>query len=67
MQRIMTQLNLSMSVAQISIEIAGESIDKASRNLISMCRSDDENNEIYLENYKSDVNNPIPVAAVGNN
>ena len=33
------------------IEIAGESTDKASRNLISMCRSDDENNEIYPENY----------------
>ena len=37
------------NIAQSSIEIAGESIDKASRNLISMCRSDDENNEIHLK------------------
>ena len=69
MQRIMTHLNLPMSVAlcnynkilnniaQSSIEIAREFIDKASRNLISMCRSDEENNEIYPENYKSDVKN----------
>ena len=28
-----------------------------------MCRSDDENNEIYPESYKSDVENSIPVAA----
>ena len=41
----------------------GESIDKANRNLIAMCRSD-ENNEIYSENYKSDVKNFVPVAAV---
>ena len=41
----------------------GESIDKANRNLIAMCRSD-ENNEIYSENYKSDVKNSVPVAAV---
>ena len=27
-----------------------------------MCRSDDENNKIYPENYKSDVKNSIPVA-----
>ena len=27
-----------------------------------MCRSDDKNNEIYPENYKSDVKNSIPVA-----
>ena len=27
-----------------------------------MCRSDDENNEMYPENYKSDVKNSIPVA-----
>ena len=65
MQRIMTHLNLPQcqllhvvtikyilnNIAQSIIEIAGESIDKASRNLISMCRSDDENNEIYPENY----------------
>ena len=77
MQMIMTYLNLPMSVAtgscnnrilnnivQSSMEIAGESTDKASRNLISMCRSDDQNNEIYPENYKSDVKNSVPVAAV---
>ena len=29
-----------------------------------MCRSDDENNEIYPDNYKSDVKNLVPVAAV---
>ena len=66
MQRIMTHLNLPQcqllhvvttkkymlnNIAQSTIEIAGESIDKASRNLISTCRSDDENNEIYPENY----------------
>ena len=63
LQRIMAHLNFPMSVAPCSynkmltniaqsiIEIAGESIDKASRNLISMCRSDDENNQIYPENY----------------
>ena len=50
------------NIAQSSIEIAGESIDKARRNLISMWGSDDENNEIYQENYKIDVKNPIPVA-----
>ena len=49
-------------IAKSSIEIAGESIDKACRNLISMCRSDDENNEIYHENYKSDAKNSVPVA-----
>ena len=62
MQMIMTYLNLPMSVAtgscnnrilnnivQSSMEIAGESTDKASRCLISMCRSDDQNNEIYPE------------------
>ena len=38
-------------IAQSIIESAGESIDKASRNLRSMCRSDDENNEIYPELY----------------
>ena len=38
-------------IARSIIIIAVESIDKASRNLISMCRSDDENNEIYPENY----------------
>ena len=47
------------NIAQSIIEIAGESIDKASRNLISMCRSNDENNEIYPENYKSNVKNSI--------
>ena len=74
MQRIITRLNVPMAVspcsyhkilnnlAQSSIEIAGESIDKSSRNLISICRSDDENNETYPENYKSDVKNSIPVA-----
>ena len=41
----------------------GDSIDKASRNLIAMCRSD-VNKEIYSENYKSDVKNSVPVAAV---
>ena len=77
MQMIMTYLNLPMSVAtgscnnrilnnivQSSMEIAGESTDKVSRSLISMCRSDDQNNEIYPENYKSDVKNSVPVAAV---
>ena len=39
------------NIAQSIIEVAGEPIDKASRNLISKCRSDDENNEIYPENY----------------
>ena len=39
------------NIAQSIIGIAGEFIDKASRNLISMCRIDDENNEIYPENY----------------
>ena len=29
-----------------------------------MCRSDDGNNEIYPENYKSGVKNSVPVAAV---
>ena len=38
------------NIAQSIIEIAGECIDKASRNLISMCRNEDENNEIYPEN-----------------
>ena len=64
MQRTMTHLNLPMSVspcsynkmltniAQNSIAIAEESIDKGSKNLTSMCRSDEENNEIYLENCK---------------
>ena len=54
MQRIMTHLNLPMlvapysynrmlnNIAQSIIKIARESIDKASRNLISMCRSDDK-------------------------
>ena len=65
MQRIMTHLNLPQcqlphvltikyilnNIAQSIIEIVGESIDKASRNLISVCRSDDENNEIYPKNY----------------
>ena len=58
MQKIITHLKLPMSVTpgsyskvlnnivQSSIEIAGVSIDKASRNLISICRSDNENNEI---------------------
>ena len=63
MQRIMTHLNLPVSVIPCSynkilnntalsvVEIAGESIDKGSTNLISMCRSDDdENSEIYPEN-----------------
>ena len=64
MQIIMTQLNLSQcqllhvvtinyilnNTAQSITEITGKSIDKASRNLISMCRNDDENNEIYPEN-----------------
>ena len=27
-----------------------------------MCRSDDEKNEIYPENYKSDVKNSVPLA-----
>ena len=69
MQRIMTHLNLPVlvapcsynkilnNIAQSSIEIAGESIDKAIRNFISVCRNDDENNEIYLENYRSVVKN----------
>ena len=39
------------NIAQSIIEIAGESIDEASSNLISMCRNYDENNEIYDENY----------------
>ena len=65
MQRIMTHLNLPQcqllhvvtikyilnNIAQSITEIAGESIDKASSNLISMCRNDDENNEIYPKNY----------------
>ena len=50
------------NVAQSSIEISGKSTDKASRNLISVCRIDNENNEIYPENYKSDVKNSISVA-----
>ena len=29
-----------------------------------MCRSDDQNNEIYPGNYKRDVKNSVPVAAV---
>ena len=75
MRRIMNHLNLPMmsvapcsynkilnNTAQSSIEITGESIDKTSKKLISMCRSDDEINEIYPENYKSDVKNSIPVA-----
>ena len=45
------------NIAENSIEIAEESIDKTSRNFISMCRSDDENNEIYPESYKSDMKN----------
>ena len=71
MQRIMTYLNLPMSVArwcsyneilnniaQNSIEIAEESIDKTSRNKFSKCRSDDdEDNKIYPKNYKSYVKN----------
>ena len=74
---IMTYLNLPMSdatgsynnimlnnIVQSSIETAGESTDKASKNLISLCRSDDQNNEIYPENYTSDVKNSVPVAAV---
>ena len=73
----MTYLNLPMSdatgsynniilnnIVQSSIETAGESTDKASKNLISLCRSDDQNNEIYPENYTSDVKNSVPVAAV---
>ena len=52
------------NLVQISIQIAGEFIDKASINLVSMCRSDDENNEIYPEDYKSDVKNYISVASV---
>ena len=66
MQRITTRLNLPQcqylhvvtikkyilnNIAQNIIEIAGESIDKASKNLNSMYRSDDQNNEIYPENY----------------
>ena len=62
-----THLNLPMSVTPCSynkilnnivpssIEIAGVSIDKASRNLMSICRKNNESNEIYPENYKSDV------------
>ena len=77
MEMIMTYLNLPMSdatgsynniilnnIVQSSIETAGESTDKASKNLISLCRSDDQNNEIYPENYTSDVKNSVPVAAV---
>ena len=74
MQIIMTHLSLPIhassyieivnNLVQISIQIAGEFIDKASINLVSMCRSDDENNEIYPENYKSDVKNYISVASV---
>ena len=52
------------NVVQSSIEIAEESSDKASKNLISICRSDDENNENYPENYKSDVKNSVPAAVV---
>ena len=52
------------NVVQSSIEIAEESFAKASKNLISMCRSDDENNENYPENYKGDVKNSVPAAAV---
>ena len=43
--------NIGSPNCQSVIEIVGESIDKASKNLVSMCRSDDENNEIYPENY----------------
>ena len=28
-----------------------------------MCKSDDENNEIYPENYKSEVKGSVPAAA----
>ena len=52
------------NVVQSSTEIAEESTDKASKNLISMCRSDDENNENYPENYKSDVKNSVPATTV---
>ena len=61
----MTHLNLPMTmsvapssyneilnnIAQSITEIAGESVDKASRNLIYTSRSDDGDNEIYHENY----------------
>ena len=43
--------NIGSPNYQSIIEIGGEYIDKANRNSISMCRSDDENNEIYPENY----------------
>ena len=52
------------TLVQSSMQIAGEFIYKASINLVSMCRIDYENNEIYPENYKSDVKNYIPVASV---
>ena len=67
MRKIITHLNLPVSVTpcsynkilnnivQSSIEIAGESISKTSRNLICMFRKDDDNNEIYHGSYKSDV------------
>ena len=48
------------NIAQNSVENAEKSIDKPSRTLISMCRSDDDNN--YPENWKSDVKNAIPGA-----
>ena len=66
MQRIMTHLNLPQyqylhvvtikkyilkHIAQNIIEIAGESIDKASRNLNSMYRSDDQNIKVYKSIY----------------
>ena len=51
-------------IVQSSIEIAIESTEKGSRNLIFMFRGDDGNNEISPENYKSGVKNSVPVAAV---
>ena len=61
---IVTIIKVLNNIVQSSIQIAGESSDKASRNLTSMCRNDDENNEIYTENYKSDLKNSVSVAAV---
>ena len=62
--KIMTHSNLPVAVApcsynqilnniaQNSTEIAETSVDKASRTLISMCRSDDEKNESYPIRWK---------------
>ena len=61
---VVTIIKVLSNIVQSSIQIAGESSDKASRNLTSMCRSNDENNEIYPENYKSDLKNSVFVAAV---